>query len=64
MAARVDYMPVCILRVDPFLEGTLGYIETCDKCGGDVRIIASIEDPIVLTHLNNKLSSVAIELPK
>ena len=43
-------------------------IETCDKCGGDVRIIASIEDPIViekiLTHLNDKLSSVAIELPK
>jgi len=41
-------------------------IETCDKCGGDVRIIASIEDPIVigkiLTHLKDKLSSVAIDL--
>jgi hypothetical protein len=41
-------------------------IETCDKCGGDVRIIASIEDPIVigkiLAHLNDKLSSVAIDL--
>ena len=41
-------------------------IETCDKCGGDVRIIASIEDPIVigkiLTHLNDKLSSAAIDL--
>ncbi len=33
-------------------------IETCSKCGGDVRIIASIEDPVVirkiLAHLNNK----------
>jgi hypothetical protein len=33
-------------------------IEICDKCGGDVRIIASIEDPAVirkiLTHLNTK----------
>jgi hypothetical protein len=33
-------------------------IEICDKCGGDVRIIASIEDPAViskiLTHLNEK----------
>jgi len=32
-------------------------IETCDKCGGDVRIIASIEDPAViqkiLAHLDN-----------
>jgi len=23
-------------------------IQTCDKCGGDVRIIASIEDPEVI----------------
>jgi len=41
-------------------------IETCDRCGSDVRIIASIEDPIVigkiLTHLNNRLSSLAIDL--
>lgn len=33
-------------------------IETCDKCGGDVRIIASVEDPavlrIILAHLDNK----------
>jgi len=33
-------------------------IETCDKCGGDVRIIASIEDPAVirtiLAYLDNK----------
>ena len=32
--------------------------ETCDKCGGGVRIIASIEDPIVirtiLAHLAKK----------
>ena len=36
-------------------------IETCDKCGGDVRIIASIEDPVVimkiLAHLDDKTSS-------
>jgi hypothetical protein len=41
-------------------------IATCSECGGDVRIIASIEDPIVigkiLTHLNDKLSSVTIDL--
>jgi len=38
-------------------------IETCDKCGGDVRIMASIEDPIViekiLTRLKNTASSAA-----
>ena len=36
----------------------LGYIETCSECGGDVRIVASIEDPAViqkiLAHLDNK----------
>jgi hypothetical protein len=36
----------------------LGHIEICDKCGGDVRIIASIEDPavirMILTHLDTK----------
>ncbi|NOY15832.1 MAG: hypothetical protein GXP23_02655 [Gammaproteobacteria bacterium] len=40
--------------------------ETCDKCGRDVRIIASIEDPFVigtiLTHLNDKLSSITTDL--
>jgi hypothetical protein len=33
-------------------------IDTCCECGGDVKIIASIEDPVVirtiLTHLDNK----------
>ena len=41
-------------------------IETCDKCGSDVRIIASVEDPSVintiLTHLNNNATSAATEL--
>ena len=41
-------------------------IESCSECGGDVRIIASIEDPIVigkiLTHLNDKVSSDATAL--
>ena len=43
-------------------------IETCDKCGSDVRIIASIEDPAViqkiLAHLDNTArSAVAALLP-
>ncbi|MCP3869621.1 MAG: IS91 family transposase, partial [Gammaproteobacteria bacterium] len=33
-------------------------IETCSKCGGAVRVIACIEDPVVidkiLTHLDEK----------
>ena len=41
-------------------------IETCDKCGGDVRIIASIEDPAViqkiLAHLENTASSAVTSL--
>ena len=36
-------------------------IETCSKCGGEMKIIASIEDPTVihqiLAHLKNKLAS-------
>jgi hypothetical protein len=35
-------------------------IETCPKCGGAVKIIACIEDPVVidkiLTHLDKKAS--------
>ena|SRR5210317_2210763 len=38
-------------------------IETCSECGGDVRIVASIEDPVViqkiLAHLDNTASSAA-----
>jgi hypothetical protein len=38
-------------------------VETCDKCGADVRIIASIEDPAViqkiLAHLDDNVTSVA-----
>jgi len=41
-------------------------IETCSKCGGDVRVIASIEDPSViqkiLVHLDNMTSSAATAL--
>jgi len=41
-------------------------VETCDKCGGDVRIIASIEDPAViqkiLAHLENTANSAATAL--
>ncbi len=41
-------------------------VETCSECGGDVRIIASIEDPAViqkiLAHLDDKATSEATEL--
>ena len=41
-------------------------VETCDKCGADVRIIASIEDPAViqkiLAHLDNTVSSATTAL--
>ena len=41
-------------------------IETCSECGGDVRIIASIEDPAIiqkiLAHLDNTASSAAAAL--
>jgi len=41
-------------------------IETCGECGGDVRIIASIEDPVViqkiLAHLENTASCAATAL--
>ena len=39
-------------------------VETCDKCGGDLRIIASIEDPAVilkiLAHLDHTASSPSL----
>ena len=39
---------------------------TCDECGADVRIIASIEDSVViqkiLVHLDNTASSAATAL--
>jgi hypothetical protein len=43
-------------------------IETCRECGGDVRIIASIEDPVVirkiLDHLDEKAATaVTARLP-
>ena len=41
-------------------------IETCEKCGGNVKIIASIEDPAVirkiLVHLADKVPSATTEL--
>lgn len=41
-------------------------IETCSECGGDVRIIASIEDPAIiqkiLAHLDDKATSAATGL--
>ena len=39
-------------------------IETCSECGGDVRIIASIEDPAVineiLAHLDEKAATTRL----
>ena len=41
-------------------------IETCSECGGDVRIIACIEDPIVirktLAHLDKKVTPTGADL--
>ena len=41
-------------------------IETCAECGGDVKIIASIEDPVViqkiLAHLDDNATSAVTEL--
>jgi len=41
-------------------------IETCSECGADVRVIASIEDPVViqkiLAHLECSASSAATAL--
>ena len=41
-------------------------IETCSECGGDVRIIASIEDPAlinkILAHLDEKAATAATGL--
>jgi hypothetical protein len=41
-------------------------IETCSNCGGDVRIIASIEDPAViqkiLAYLDNTASTAVTAL--
>ena len=44
-------------------------IETCSECGGDVRIIACIEDPAViskiLTYLDDKVATVGtVRLPQ
>jgi hypothetical protein len=40
-------------------------IETCEKCGGDVKIIASIENPAVirkiLVHLTDKAPSATTD---
>jgi len=41
-------------------------IETCSECGGDVRIIACIEDPVVIrtnfAHLDKKVVNAADSL--
>ena len=43
-------------------------IETCSKCGGAVKVIACIEDPVVidkiLTHLNEKAVAAMDLLPQ
>ncbi len=35
-------------------------IETCSECGGDVRIIACIEDPVVIRRILAHLDAKAI----
>ena len=43
-------------------------IKTCSKCSGAVKVIACIEDPVIidkiLTHLNEKAPPVEAPLPK
>jgi len=34
-------------------------IEACSKCGGDVRIIASIEDPAVINKILAHMDAIA-----
>jgi hypothetical protein len=48
---------------------TASHIETCENCGGEVKIMASIEDPAVirkiLAHLADKVTSATTgPLPK
>jgi hypothetical protein len=42
-------------------------IETCEQCGGAVKVIARVEDPLViqkiLSHLNTKNDEVVELLP-
>ena len=33
-------------------------VETCSECGGDVRIIASIEDPVVIRKILDHLEAM------
>jgi hypothetical protein len=41
-------------------------IETCEHCGGEVRVIASIEDPaviwLILKHLDGKQAQSTLAL--
>lgn len=41
-------------------------IETCSECGGAVKVIASIEDPVVikkiLAHWKEKIASAGLDL--
>jgi hypothetical protein len=67
--AKPAYMPSLAITWAKRLKRVFDIdIETCDKCEGDVRIIASIEDPAViqkiLAHLDNTArSAVAALLP-
>ena len=42
------------------------HVETCSKCGGAVKVIACVEDPVdidkILTHLNEKATSAGMGL--
>jgi hypothetical protein len=57
---NIDKVNCCVAS----REGALGYIETCSECGGDVRIIASNEDPAVinkiLAHLDEKAATTRL----
>jgi hypothetical protein len=62
--AKPAYMPSMAITWAQRLKRVFNIdIETCKSCGGPVKIIACIEDPVViekiLTHLERKDTSTA-----
>jgi hypothetical protein len=44
-----------MFQPDHFHGGCSIDVETCSECGGEVRIIASIEDPVVIRKIIDHL---------
>ncbi|MCP4337645.1 MAG: IS91 family transposase, partial [Desulfobulbaceae bacterium] len=59
--AKPAYMPSMAISCAQRLKRVFSIdIETCSKCGGEVKVVACIEDPLVidkiLTHLEKKVA--------